>query len=89
MAISPGGRPADASPLGKKPGGQRGTTDYVRMVAHALMRKNPQWTTSHAIAVARNSQKKWAVKSKNASVKAAAAKSLVQQAKLDHRKGKR
>lgn len=83
MAISPGGRPADASPLGKK-GGPRGLTDYVREVAHALMRRGvPEGT---AIAIARSQQAKWAVKSKNPAIRAASVKSLVEQHALDHRK---
>lgn len=39
MAITPGGRVGDASPLGKK-GGPRQLDDYVREVAHALMREH-------------------------------------------------
>jgi hypothetical protein len=38
LAITPGGRPGDASPLGK-PGSKRKLSDYEREVAHALMRK--------------------------------------------------
>lgn len=36
LAVTPNGRPADASPLGK---GKRKLSDYEREVAHALMRK--------------------------------------------------
>lgn len=87
MAVSPGGRPADATPLGKKPG-PRGLTDYVREVAHALMRKGvPE---GKAIAIARSQQAKWAVKSKNPAIRAASVESLAAQHVLDHRKrGKR
>lgn len=83
MAISPGGRPADASPLGK-PGSARGLTDYVREVAHALMRKGVP--KGHAIAIARSQQAKWMVKSKNPAIRAASAASLAEQHVLDHRK---
>lgn len=79
MAVSPGGRPADASPLGT-PGGRQNWVDktgglpkYIREVAHALKRKHPEWSTSRCIAVAKNAMTKWAAKSKNPSVKAAAA----------------
>jgi len=84
MAVSPGGRPADASPLGKGKGPRR-LDDYVRMVAHALMRKNPSWTEGHAIAVARNAIKRFQRKSKNPAVQAGAAKSIANQAALDAR----
>lgn len=56
MAVTPGGRPGDASPLGRK-GGKRKLDNYVRMVAHALIRKG--FTKSHAIATARNSLERW------------------------------
>lgn len=36
LAVTPNGRPADASPLGK---GKRKLSDYEREIAHALMRK--------------------------------------------------
>lgn len=84
MAISPGGRPADASPLGKKPGGPRGLTDYIREVSHALMRRGVP--KSKAIAIARSQQAKWAAKSKNPAIRAASAASLAEQHVLDHRK---
>lgn len=56
LAITPGGRVGDASPLGHK-GKRRVLDDYVREVAHALMRKG--FSKSHAIATAKNSLKKW------------------------------
>lgn len=55
--ITPGGRVGDSTPLGHK-GGRRQLDDYVRAVAHALMRKHG-WDESHAIAVAKNSLKRW------------------------------
>jgi hypothetical protein len=84
LAISPGGRPADASPTGKKPGGPRGLTDYLREVVHALKRKGVPEST--AIAIARSQQAKWAAKSKNPAIRAASVKSLADQHVLDHRK---
>lgn len=36
LAVTPNGRAADASPLGK---GKRKLSDYEREIAHALMRK--------------------------------------------------
>ena len=36
LAVTPNGRQADASPLGK---GKRKLSDYEREIAHALMRK--------------------------------------------------
>lgn len=88
--ITPGGRVGNAAPLGKKPG-PRGLTDYTRAIARALMRKHPEWTLSHAIAVARSQQRKWIVgKDTSPAVRAGAARSLAKQAILDHRKrGKR
>jgi hypothetical protein len=53
LASTPNGRPGDASPLGKGP---RRTSDYERMIAHALMRKGK--TKSEAIAMARGLLKK-------------------------------
>lgn len=84
MAITPGGRPGDSTPLGKKPG-PRQLTDYTREIAHALMRKYG-WDESHAIAVARNAQKKWRRGGGKVrpQVRAGAAKSLGEQAVLDH-----
>lgn len=84
MAITPGGRPGDSSPLSKKPG-PRQLTDYTREIAHALMRKYG-WDESHAIAVARNAQKKWRRGGGKVrpQVRAGAAKSLGEQAVLDH-----
>lgn len=55
LAITPGGRVGDASPLGTK--GPRRLDDYVRIVAHALIRKG--FSKSHAIATAKNSLKRW------------------------------
>lgn len=53
LAITPNGRAADASPLGKGP---RRLSDYEREIAHALMRKgHPK---SEAIAMARGLLKK-------------------------------
>lgn len=52
LAVTPNGRPGDASPLAK-PGykGKRKLSDYERMIAHAIMRKGvPE---SRAIAIAR------------------------------------
>lgn len=84
MAISPGGRPADASPLGKKKGGPRRLTDYTREIAHALMRRGvPE---GHAIAIARSQQAKWRVTSKNPAIRAAAAASTAAGHVLDHNK---
>ena len=53
LAVTPNGRPADSSPLGKGP---RRLSDYEREIAHALMRKgHPK---SEAIAMARGLLKK-------------------------------
>lgn len=84
MAITPGGRVGDSTPLGKKPG-PRQLTDYTREIAHALMRKYG-WDESHAIAVARNAQKKWRRGGGKVrpQVRAGATKSLGEQAVLDH-----
>lgn len=79
MTISPGGRPADASPLGS---GKRKLADYVREVAHALMRKG--FSKGHAIATARNSMVKWGAKSKDPAVRAAAAAAYIETKRLDH-----
>lgn len=85
MAITPGGRVGDASPLAK-PGneGPRRLDDYVRMVAHAFMRKG--MAKGHAIAAARQTLAKWAAGGGNVSpkVQAAAAKALAHQKILDH-----
>lgn len=89
MAISPGGRPADASPLGKK-GGQRQLDDYVREVAHALMRHGHD--ESSAIAIAKASIAKWAEGRGRVrpQVSAGAAAALIHQKLLDHsRRGHR
>lgn len=83
-AVSPGGRPADASPLAK-PGykGGRRLVDYVRMIAHALMRKGTP--KDKAIEMARGILQNWASGQGNVSakVRAAAAKALAEQAALD------
>lgn len=52
LAVTPNGRPADATPLAK-PGyrGKRKLSDYEREIAHALMRKG--MPESRAIAIAR------------------------------------
>ncbi len=84
MAISPGGRPADDSPVGT-PGGRQNWVDkagglpkYVRMVAHALMRKGTP--ESRAIATAVNRIKRWAAGLDNVrpQVQAAAASALAE-----------
>lgn len=84
MAISPGGRPADASPVGT-PGGRQNWVDkvgglptYIRMVAHALIRKG--MSEQRAIATAVNTIKKWAAGADNVrpQVQAAAAKALAE-----------
>jgi hypothetical protein len=76
LAVSPGGRPADASPIGT-PGGRKNWVDqagglprYIRMIAHALIRKG--MTPQHAIATAVNRVRKLAAGSTNPKVKAAA-----------------
>lgn len=83
LAITPGGRPGDASPLGTK--GPRRLDDYVRMVAHALIRKG--FSKSHAIATAKNSLKRWRRGGGHVrpQVRAGAAAHLGVQAGLDHR----
>lgn len=53
LAVTPGGRVGDASPLGKGP---RRTSDYEREIAHALIRKGK--TKSEAIRMARGLLKK-------------------------------
>lgn len=53
LAVTPNGRPADASPLGKGP---RRLSDYEREIAHALIRKGK--SKSEAIAMARGLLKK-------------------------------
>lgn len=84
LAISPGGRPADASPVGT-PGGQRNWVDkagglpsYVRMVAHALMRQGK--SESQAIQMAIGVLKNWASGRGNVSpkVRAVAAAAIAQ-----------
>jgi hypothetical protein len=58
LAVTPGGRIGDASPLGK-PGSKRKLSDYEREVAHALMRKRgiPK---ERAIPMARGIINNWA-----------------------------
>lgn len=84
MAVSPGGRPADASPIGT-PGGRQNWLDktgglpkYIREVAHALIRRGH--TPSSAIAIAVQQMKRWASGGGNVSpkVRAAAAKALAE-----------
>lgn len=86
QAITPGGRVGDASPLGTH--GPRRLDDYVREVAHALMRKHG-WSRSHAIAVAKNSLKRWRRGGGHVrpQVRAGAAAHLVIQKALDARGG--
>jgi hypothetical protein len=57
LAVTPNGRPGDASSLAR-PGytGKRKTSDYEREIAHALMRKGK--SKSEAIAMARGLIKK-------------------------------
>lgn len=57
LAVTPNGRPGDARSLAR-PGysGPRRTSDYERMIAHALMRKG--YPKSRAIAMARGLLKK-------------------------------
>jgi hypothetical protein len=82
LAVSPGGRPADASPIGT-PGGRKNWVDqagglprYIRMIAHALIRKG--MTPQHAIATAVNRVRKLAAGSTNPKVKAAAAAAVAE-----------
>lgn len=95
MAVTPGGRPGDASPLGTK--GPRRLTDYTREVAHALMRDHG-YDKHKAIAIARAAIDKWSVGQQSGGwkghprpqVQAAAAASTIHQHLLDHAKrGKR
>jgi hypothetical protein len=82
LAITPGGRVGDASPLGKK-GSKRKLSDYEREVAHALMRKRgiPK---AKAIPMARGiirnaaTKGKWGKGRASANVKAGAAASIAQ-----------
>lgn len=89
MAITPGGRVGDASPLGKKPGPRR-LDDYVREVAHALMRDHG-YEEHHAIEIARGVIRNaavtgvWARKGMaKPNVRAGALASLAHQKLLDH-----
>ena len=91
-SITPGGRVGDNSPLakpGSDPDGPRRLVDYVREVAHALMRKGTP--KSKAIAMARGILRNWAEGKGDVSpkVRAAAAKALAEQAALDKRRGKK
>jgi hypothetical protein len=76
-AITPGGRIGDPSPVGT-PGGKQNWVDragglptYIRMVAHALMRKGKSESTAIATAVA--TMKRWAAGGGNVSAKVQAA----------------
>lgn len=82
LAITPGGRVGDASPLGTK--GPRKLTDYTREIAHALMRAGHD--RSSAIAIARAAQARWARGGGHVrpQVRAAAAASTAAQHALDH-----
>lgn len=90
LAVTPGGRIGDASPLGKK-GGPRRLDDYVREVAHALMRTHG-WDEHHAIAAARSAISRWSVGRSaggykghpRPQVQAAAAAATIHQHVLDH-----
>lgn len=80
LAVTPNGRPADASPLGKGP---RRLSDYEREIAHALMRKGVP--KERAIPMARGLLKKaaatgrWGDKGKaGAKTRAGAAASIAQ-----------
>ena len=76
-AMTPGGRVGDDSPIGE-PGGRQNWVDkagglpkYIRMVAHALIRKG--MAESRAIATAVNTMKRWAAGGGNVSAKVQAA----------------
>lgn len=88
LAITPGGRVGDATPLGHGSGPRR-LTDYVREVAHALMRDHGM-TEGHAIAVARNQIRKWSTGGGKVhpAVIAGATASEAQQMILDHARRK-
>lgn len=90
MAITPGGRVGDASPLGKK-GGPRKLDDYTREVAHALMRDHG-YDKHQAIRMARGVISRWGRGGGKVrpQVRAGALASSVHQHMLDHVKtGKR
>jgi len=83
-ARTPGGREGNDSPVGT-PGGRQNWVDkvgglprYIRMVAHALIRKG--MSKSRAIATAVNTMKRWAAGGNNvtAKVQAAAAAALAE-----------
>lgn len=84
MAVTPGGRPGDASPLGKK-AGPRKLTDYTREVAHALMRDHG-YSKHQAIRMARGVIARWGRGGGKVrpQVRAAAAASTIHQHLLDH-----
>jgi hypothetical protein len=84
LAVTPGGRPGDASPLAR-PGyhGKRKLSDYEREVAHALMRKGTE--RRRAIMMARGIIRNAAIRGKwgrghvrNPAVAAGAAASIAQ-----------
>lgn len=87
FAITPGGRVGDASPLAE-PGytGPRKLDDYVREVAHALMRKRGITDKSKAIQMARGIIANWAEGKGDVSpaVRAAAVRATANQHRLDH-----
>ncbi len=80
MAISPGGRPADDSPLGSGDNWvtrHGGLPKYIREVAHALLKTH---TESEAIAIAVQKMRDWAAGGDHVrpQVQAAAAKALAE-----------
>lgn len=89
MAITPGGRVGDASPLGHGKG-PRHLDDYVREVAHALMREH-SYDEHQAIRIARGVIAKWGRGGGHVrpQVSAGAAAATIHQHLLDHssRKG--
>ena len=84
MAITPGGRPGDASPLGK---GKRRLTNYEREVAHALMRHGH--SKRDAIRIARGvidraaATGRWAGGKAKPNVRAGAAASVAERGALN------
>lgn len=85
MAITPGGRVGDASPLGK---GKRKLSDYEREVAHALIRKGH--SKSQAIRIARGviqraaATGRWGRGNAKPNVVAGAAASIAQRKAFSH-----
>jgi len=80
LAVTPNGRPADASPLGKGP---RRLTDYEREIAHALIRKGMDKHAAIAVARARLNQAakgRWGKGRAGAKTIAGAQSSLAQRA---------